>query len=97
VPKHTNDRIRNGPAKRDRKAWCRGKVGVPHKYKTTTYAALKGYDPHKGIYQGWLVQYCIECGKELDKYYPPFFSRRDKLVPAWAEQFLVEHPEQRRK
>jgi hypothetical protein len=92
--------------KRDTKRWCKGKVGVKHMPAVKTYAELKNWKGLKGlapnIWQGWLVQYCSECGKELDHYVPPWgdvavYRKPPPPPPAWAEEFFQAHPDERRR
>jgi hypothetical protein len=95
-------KTRGVPNRRNTKLWCRGKVGVKHVVKVGTYSDLKNWNGRAGsvnlsdAFHGWLVQYCSECGKELQRYVPPFSSHYAKPIPDWAEAYLVEHPECRR-
>jgi hypothetical protein len=95
---------RHVPNKRDTKRWCKGKVGREHKPAVKTYSELKNWQGIKGmatdIWQGWVVQYCTECGKELDHYSPPWgnvalYRKPPPPPPAWAEEYFADHPEAR--
>lgn len=98
-------KTRSNPNKRDTKRWCKGKVGIEHKPAVKTYAEIKNWQGIKGlakgdIWQGWLVQYCSTCGKELDHYVPPFgdvalYRKPPPPPPEWAEAFFADHPETR--
>jgi hypothetical protein len=93
------------PNKRDTKRWCKGKVGVEHKPAVKTFSEIKnwqGFGDRKAtdLWQGWLVQYCTGCGKELDHYTPPYgdvakYRKPPPPPPAWATEFFEAHPETR--
>lgn len=55
-------------AKKDRKRWCRGKVGVEHKGECRRYDEVKNAPSYFG---DWRILVCVECGKELDLWMPP--------------------------
>lgn len=58
---------------KDRRRWCRGKVGVEH-----TPVCM----PHKHV-QKWRELVCNTCGKVLDYWYP-FGSRKNNPKPDWV-------------
>ncbi len=95
-------KTRGVPNKRNTKRWCKGKVGVEHKPAVKTYRELKNWqgigDGQWGsnIFQGWLVRYCTECGKEIDHFYPqPSGHPVPKPTPEWAEEYFKDHPDDR--
>lgn len=77
-------RQKPGPAKKDTKRWCRGKVGVEHKTECRVYRDVKNAYAGKGgdFLKGWRVLVCTECGKELATHYP--FGAAKKDPPAWV-------------
>src|ERR1035441_9105269 len=98
-------KTRGVPNKRDTKRWGRGSVNVAHKPAVKTYAELKHWQGLKGlaqnIWQGWLVRYCSECGKELEHYTPPWgdvaaYLKPPPPPPEWAEDYFQAHPEERK-
>lgn len=68
------ERIRPGRAKKDRRRWCRGKVGIEHttairdKNPRWRYnEQICGNPKHLRLF-GWICyeqEYCTECGKIL--------------------------------
>jgi hypothetical protein len=74
--------------KKDRKRWCRGKVGVEHKPKCVPYVETKKYDAWRGdqassYLDKWRILVCTECGKELAAHMP-FRVTPDRPVPTWV-------------
>lgn len=78
------------PGKKDKKRWCRGKVGVEHKPVCRDYneAKLTRYINVAGIeiplHKGWKLLVCTECGKELAHYYPMGAFKRNP--PEWVKE-----------
>jgi hypothetical protein len=79
--------------RKNKKKWCRGKVGVEHKSKCMSYAEAKNISVVKFNYKGnivdglsyydaWKVLVCSVCGKELD-YYHNWNDEQPK--PDWIE------------
>lgn len=60
------------PAKKNKKRWCKGKVGVEHRLKCYTYPELKGSNRGRNqpYRDGWYILACTVCGKEMDHYFP---------------------------
>ena len=69
------------PAKKDKKRWCRGKVGVEHQPVCRNYVDIKGAADYA---KAWKLLVCTECGKELDRYMPFFRFGKAKEPPAWV-------------
>ena len=53
------------PSKKNKKKWCRGKVGVKHSPVPMKYVGWWGHTE-----PGWWNLVCDKCGKRLDLYYP---------------------------
>lgn len=85
-----------GPRPRkNRKQWCRGKVGTEHKPVCRTYAETKPTcllaKDAGGAFRtaDWRILVCTTCGKELDRYYPLNFAGSrwpKKPPPAWVDK-----------
>lgn len=77
----TDERQHAQPAKKDKKKWCRGKVGVEHAPKCMPYAYRGGFAVD------WREFVCVNCGKRLEYYYPLFFKGAiNKPAPAWVTE-----------
>lgn len=54
--------------KKDKRRWCKGKVGVPHDYQPATPEHLKQHypwvDTAKVFMKDWKIEVCSNCGKE---------------------------------
>jgi hypothetical protein len=67
----------NGPSEpahrstKDKRRWCRGKVGIPHKLVVSVELRKYGFPR--------LSRHCSECGKEFDSY-GGYFGK----PPEWA-------------
>lgn len=74
-----DERQRPIPGKKNKKKWCRGKVGVPHTpepMKVDRWWA-------KGKKPDWWELVCTSCGKRLAFYYPmPWGTFQDP--PDWV-------------
>lgn len=46
--------------RKDTKKWCRGKVGVGHKYETVSWPV------HASYTSAYVIDKCSECGKETN-------------------------------
>ena len=79
--RHTKiDDSGTGPAisqKKDKKKWCKGKVGKEHKTEVRKYSEVKKIDMNYCV--NWKILICTVCGKELDVW----FTRKNK--PDWAK------------
>lgn len=66
---------------KDKKRWCKGKVGVEHTSVCVPYrggiSTVLGAETAK-----WRQLVCSKCGKILDYYYP--FKGRGKKKPDWV-------------
>jgi hypothetical protein len=70
--RHTHDGPREQPrsAAKNRKRWCRGRIGVDHKPVCRNYADFKTREiAGQKLFRKWRVLVCSECGKELKHYY----------------------------
>lgn len=69
--------------RRDRRRWCRGKMGVEHKpacmpAKTMAFAGST-------LFAGWRELVCTVCGKRLATYMPPY-DGREHVKPPWVDR-----------
>jgi len=94
--------IHNGPdatykapaARKDRRRWCRGKVGVEHKTAVKDDMSL---GKHSYSFCNALVRYCTACGKELASWSPPVALRMagggtriiEQPKPDWVIEYLA--------
>jgi hypothetical protein len=70
---------------KDKKRWCRGKIGVEHKPKCVDYDAVKGrriYGMSIIPHGSWKLLICTACGKELAFHYPIGVQKNNP--PAWV-------------
>jgi hypothetical protein len=65
-----------GPRRKDKKRWCRGKIGVEHVPVCMKVQALAAY----GCFDNWRILACKVCGKVLAHYSPAW----TKPKPAWV-------------
>ena len=71
-----------GNKRKNRKKWCKGKVGVEHQPVCMDFHKVKNdYTQHQpfkdkcySTSDHWRVLVCAVCGKELDWYYPMEFN-----------------------
>lgn len=68
---------------KNRKRWCRGKVGVEHTPECRDYQDVKNWRAGTML-NGWKLLVCTACGKELDTYMPPMFGV-GRPIPDWAK------------
>lgn len=77
----------SSPSRKDKKSWCRGKVGTPHKPSCRDYAEVKNQvgmrERFPSLYDGWKLLVCTACGKELAYYYP--MRDRAGTPPDWVK------------
>jgi hypothetical protein len=66
-------------AKKDRKQWCRGKVGRRHDYQVTSAVATAGgkTTPMRRLYEVWIA--CSACGRKDD--YVGLFGEGEEWTP----------------
>jgi hypothetical protein len=83
-------RTRGVPNRRNTKRWCHGKVGVEHKLVVKPYAEVKGELGFRDIFKGWLIQYCVECGKNTATYHPSAVTGPVTPIPAWVAEHLAK-------
>jgi hypothetical protein len=71
--------------KKDKRKWCRGKVGIEHELKCVKYDDYKGMKLPSS--NNWRLLVCVNCGKELDYYYPITFGSINlhEKVPNWVD------------
>jgi hypothetical protein len=75
------------PSTKNRRRWCRGKVGVEHAPVCRDYRATKGYpDSFQGLFVGWRLLVCTACGKELAIHAPSGWHARRQAPPAWVDR-----------
>ena len=88
IPKSRSNR-------KDKRRWCRGKPGIPHKPECVDYNAAKNRLSGDYAYnRDARLLVCTECGKELDRYCPFSYTvlerdgtRREvppKPPPSWV-------------
>lgn len=68
---------------KDKKRWCKGKVGVEHTPVCMPYRKHHGLAVLDGAMKNWRELVCSRCGKVLDYYYP-FNRSRGKKKPDWV-------------
>lgn len=61
-----DENIKYRSKRKDRKRWCRGKVGVEHDPHWVLYDDLKHYNSPWAKDRQWRVNVCKNCGKELE-------------------------------
>ena len=81
--KDESTRDQSSPAKKNRKKWCRGRVGIEHQPVCYLYSESKA-DVSYG--KDWRVLACSECGRHIDYYYPTSFNGKKKPLPAWVDK-----------
>jgi hypothetical protein len=70
-----------GPARhKDKKRWCKGRVGREHKGVCHNYNELKRWGLGNKYVSGWKILVCTVCGKELETWYG-----NPKNRPEWAK------------
>lgn len=79
MSKFVEERTKPYPGKKNTKQWCRGKVNTFHDVDVK-FTTLTGYSAKPRI----LVQFCKNCGKNIDIYYG--FSNEKKKP--WVIDFL---------
>lgn len=67
--------------RKNRRDWCRGKVGVEHVTECVTYSEAKGRRPN--FLPTWRVLLCKTCNKSL-KTYAPFGPGKEASKPDWV-------------
>ena len=67
---------------KDKKRWCKGKVGVEHTPACMPYKHRYPSTVMGGAQTRWRELVCTKCGKILDYYYP--FKSSKKPKPAWV-------------
>jgi len=79
--KHIKDSDNHKPirGKKDRKKWCRGKVGVDHEPQCKNYHDV--VHTSLNYAKNWKLLVCAKCGKNLDWYHP----LQHKQPPDWAK------------
>ena len=70
-------------SRKERRHWCQGKRGVPHKTVCRPYDEAKGIS--LGGYEKWRVLYCTVCGKELKYWMPLLGARNPETPPDWVD------------
>ena len=65
--------------KKDKKRWCKGKIGVEHLGVCTIHKLLEVSE--KNIFSDWRELVCTRCGKILDRYYP---MTKKSPKPTWV-------------
>jgi len=78
-----DDSFKRHPARKDRRRWCRGKVGIEHKTRLepATISRKSGQ-----IFT--LVKLCENCGKKLNYYWRPWdgsLSKDGSWESAWSD------------
>lgn len=72
-----------GPARhKDKKRWCKGKVGREHKAVCHVYSEVKRWltADYQLRVKNWRVLVCSTCGRELDIWYGGKKSERPEWV-----------------
>ena len=85
-----DERERPQRAKKDRRRWCRGKVGVEHLPECRDYRDVKRAGFPYPLFEGWKVLVCKTCGKELAWWAPPIGGgllggRQKRTPPDWVK------------
>lgn len=60
-------------SRKDKKRWCRGRIGVQHRPVCRRYQEVKNVQAE--YTKNWRLLVCSVCGRELDHWYPISFSR----------------------
>lgn len=67
---------------KDKKRWCKGKVGVEHTPVCMPYKSQHPSTVMRGTQMNWREYVCTKCGKVLDTYFAFRGSKRKK--PDWV-------------
>jgi hypothetical protein len=74
-------------ASKNKKKWCKGKVGIPHQPVCRKFVEVKKTEFRStlSISDTWRILVCSECGKDLDYYYPMKISGYpEQKPPDWV-------------
>lgn len=78
-------RLRPERSSKNRRAWCRGKKGVPHQPEARRWDDVKGTRSYPNgrtfKHPKWWILVCTVCGKELEFYMP------------WSHMIMVQKPD----
>ena len=76
--------------RRNRRQWCRGKVGVAHKPVCRAYDDVKQHGKPLTVgtlevhgSRDWKLLVCEACGKELDRWFP--MRKSTATPPDWVK------------
>jgi hypothetical protein len=83
-----SDEVPAHRAKKNRRHWCRGKVGTPHQPECRPYVEVKPGLPASGVaFADWRVLVCRACGKHLEYYYPTNWTGLPpQPPPPWVDK-----------